>query len=120
MTPVNDAIWTALIAMGAASLIVLLTCRGYYRAAYRDRYDKGRLDEREAQARAHPAADWRETIWRGPVPAWADRQLPAGWYDDHLDDRPPVALDHEPPTSEWAAGLIADVETWNAEHLPAA
>lgn len=131
-------IWFWLGAIALAALVTLLCVRGFYRAAYGDRYQRGRDDEREAQIRARQAAS--PQLWHAPPP----RMLPAppppsfpydaygdddavrvlgSWHPEaagppRYDQMPPGDLDDGPPTSEWARDLIAGIETWNAANLP--
>lgn len=128
-----------LAAIAAAGVIGWLCTRGYYRAAYGDRYERGYADGREAQIRAYQAATvslsawWASRIRRGlppPEAAWGPhsngqgRHVLGSWYPEaagppRYSQLSPEALDSGPETSEWARDLIAGIEKWNAANLPA-
>lgn len=122
-----------------AAVIVWLLTRGYYRAAYGDRYERGYADGRAAQIRAYQDATVSLDAWRAsrglhaaPPPQAArnghsdggDVRVLGSWYPPaagppRYAELSPEALDGGPPTSEWARDLIAGIEKWNAANLPA-
>lgn len=127
-----------IMALPAAGAVIAFLCtRGYYRAAYGDRYERGHADGRAAQIRAYQAARAPLTAWREtamlpapPPPPFAYDAYGAeetvrvlgSWYPPaagppRYSQLSPEQLDGGPPTSEWARDLIAGIETWNAEHL---
>ena len=135
-------IWQLVIGAGGpalAAVVAWLCTRGYYRAAYGDRYQRGYADGQEAQIRAY--ADARATLppWEkprmlpAPHPMLAYYEARGGAQGAHAagPGRPrpawpdpyaqlsPEQLDDGPPTSEWARDLIARIEQWNADNLPA-
>ena len=123
----------------AGAVIGFLCTRGYYRAAYGDRYEHGYADGRAAQIRAYQAAStplsaWQKTgmRWTPPPETWpadrygaGDRVTVLGPWHPPASGPPryaqlsPEALGDDPPTSEWARDLIAGIEQWNAASLPA-
>lgn len=125
-------------AIVAAAVITWLCTRGYYRAAYGDRYQRGYSDGQEAQIRAYTDARAYLPPWEKPrmlpaplapqpVPdAYSDAEAirvtgswrPAAGGPPSYAQLSPEQLDSGPPTSEWARDLIAGVEAWNAEYLP--
>lgn len=107
--------WMVLAAAVAVVEVVnvitaLFCCRVAVRAAREQAY----WDGVESTARAY--ADQQERLWeeigypRGGPPAF----LAGGRHEARPAVRDGQA--DEPCTSEWAAALIADVETWNARH----
>lgn len=133
---------TAQLAVGLggpvlAAVIAWALTRGYYRAAYGDRYQRGYDDGRAAQIRVYQAARVPLSEWRThlmlpapPPPAFAydayggeeTVRVLGSWYPEatgppRYADLAPEALDGGPPTSEWARDLIAGIEAWNAEYL---
>lgn len=127
-----------LAAIAAAAVIAWLCTRGYYRAAYGDRYERGYADGRAAQIRAYQdasvsLADWRKRpVLPAPAPpppvydAHSDAEtvrVLGSWYPEatgppRYAELSPESLGSEPPTSEWARDLIAGIEKWNAANLP--
>lgn len=119
-----------------AAVIAWLCTRGYYRAAYGDRYERGYADGQARQIRVYQDARvslgaWRETrILRGlppPEAAWDAHSdddavtVLGSWYPraagpPRYAELSPEQLDGGPPTSEWARNMIAGIEQWNAEH----
>lgn len=128
-----------LAAIAAAAVIAWLCTRGYYRAAYGDRYERGYADGKAAQIRAYQDATVSLDAWRAvrglhaaPPPQAAsnghsdggDVHVLGSWYPlaagpPRYAELSPEALDGGPPTSEWARDLIAGIEKWNAANLPA-
>jgi hypothetical protein len=120
-----------------AGIVAWLCTRGYYRAAYGDRYQRGYDDGRAAQIRAYQAARYTLPPWEQPgmLPAppppasAADAhggddivRVLGSWYPEasgppRYAQLPPEQLDGGPPTSEWARDLISGIERWNDEHL---
>lgn len=120
----------------AGAVIAFLCTRGYYRAAYGDRYERGYADGRAAQIRAYQDATVSLGAWRAarglhaapPPQAARDAHSAAdgvrvlgSWYPlasgpPRYAQLSPEALSEDPPTSEWARDMIAGIEQWNAEH----
>lgn len=120
----------------AGALVAWLCSRGYYRAAYGDRYQRGYGDGREAQIRVYQSsrvslAAWREQAMPSapPLPppacdAYGDEEavrVLGSWYPEaagppRYAQLSPDQLDDGPPTSEWARGLIAGIKQWGAEY----
>lgn len=125
-------------AIAAAAVIAWLCTRGYYRAAYGDRYERGYADGRAAQIRAYQDARAPLTAWQTRAVLTGGRELPpaqdahsdvetvrvlGSWYPlasgpPRYAELSPESLSAEPPTSEWARDLIAGIEKWNAANLP--
>ena len=129
-----------LVAFGGpvlAAVIAWALTRGYYRAAYGDRYERGYADGRAAQIRAYQAASVPLDEWRAAALTTAQQPPPfvygslsdgetvrvlGSWYPEakgppRYADLAPGQLDDGPPTSEWARDLIAGIEAWNVQHL---
>jgi len=120
-----------------AAVIAWALTRGYYRAAYGDRYERGYADGRAAQIRAYQAARATLAPWETPgmlpappPPAFAcdahgdedTVRVLGSWYPEaagppRYAQLSPEQLDGGPATSQWARDLIADVEQWNGKHL---
>ena len=133
----NAQLLVCLVLPAVGAVIAWLCARGYYRAAYGDRYERGYADGQEAQIRAYKGAGvclrcWREgraqpaalppEAARDARSAAQDVRVLGSWYPlasgpPRYADLAPEQLDDDPPTSEWARDLIADVETWNVAHL---
>src|SRR5262249_12251599 len=125
-SPVTAQLAVALGGPLLAGVFAWLCTRGDYRAAYRDRYERGYAGGRAAQIRASQAARPTLPPWETPVMLPAPPP-PAFAYDAHGDeetvrvlgswhpeakgppryaDLAPGQLDGGPPTSEWARDLI--------------
>ena len=122
----------------ATAVVAWLCTRGYYRAAYGDRYGRGYADGQAAQIRVYqdhqvppPWLHKPAMLPAPPPPAFAADwfgsedtvRVLGSWYPEakgppRYAELSPEQLDGGPPTSEWARDLIAGIETWNAANLP--
>lgn len=131
------ALLTGLGGPALAAVVVWLCTRGYYRAAYGDRYERGYADGQARQIRAYQDARVSLDAWREvrPLSPPAPQRPAYDWHDSdyavtvlgswyplaagppRYAELSPEALDGGPATSEWARDLITGIESWNAQHL---